>query len=174
MLAFTTFSQKMILTGEKTQTRRFATRRQCVPGVIHYAQLNRFRPLTRFARIRILSVEEWDGETISEADVRSEGFTSADVFFQAYHSLNDGCKDPNKKHFVYNFEVVECIIRGNGNPAPKYVPFEIFLTMMTTAGRCFLCEEACRFLNGFKDTMCGRCEYDYTLERLGLNVKSKN
>ena len=174
MLTFTPFSAKMILTGEKTQTRRYSKARRCKPDAIHYAQKNRFDVSTRFARIRIISVGEWDGKTISDADVKAEGFTSADAFHTAYNMLNDGCWHPYKKHFFYNFEVVECAIRGWSDSDTFYMPFEKYLENYTRSAKCVECDEDFRRMVILDDIMCGRCDYENEVRRLVSDGDSKN
>ncbi len=106
MLLFTSESAKKIRQGIKTQTRRLHLRRRAVPGSVHWAQRT-LHPDSRFARLKILRVWEWDGKTISDEDVKAEGFNTAAEFWEAFNSLNRfHSKEPDRKHIAYEFRVI--------------------------------------------------------------------
>ena len=106
MLLFTSESAKKIRQGIKTQTRRLHLRPRAVPGSVHWAQRT-LHPDSRFARLKILRVWEWDGKTISDEDVKAEGFNTAAEFWEAFNALNRfHVRDPERKHFAYEFRVI--------------------------------------------------------------------
>ena len=106
MFLFTTESAKKIRQGIKTQTRRLHLRPRALVGSEHWAQRT-LRPESRFARLKILRVWEWDGKTISDEDVRAEGFGAAAEFWEAFNALNRfHVKDPKRKHIAYEFRVI--------------------------------------------------------------------
>lgn len=106
MLLFTAESAKKIRQGIKTQTRRLHLRPRAVSGSVHWAQRT-LHPDSRFAKLKILHVWEWDGETISDEDVKAEGFNTADEFWEAFNSLNKyHVRDPERKHIAYEFRVI--------------------------------------------------------------------
>ena len=108
MVAFTEASAYYILIRAKTQTRRVWKRVPVKVGNIYWAQTNRFKKDTRFARIKILDVREWDGRDISLDDARREGFVTVQEFWETYNSLNEGkFADPTRKQYIVDFEVVE-------------------------------------------------------------------
>lgn len=110
MLTFTEASAFYILSNVKTQTRRVWKRVPVKVGNIYWAQTNRFRKETRFARIKILDVREWDGREISLADANKEGFVTVQEFWEAYNSLNKGkFDDPDRQQYIVDFEVVETL-----------------------------------------------------------------
>ena len=98
-----------ILAGVKTQTRRFWKRKPPKVGSVVFAQTKLFKNDSRFARIKILRVWEWDGMTIADDDILNEGFLTAGEFLKTYFDLNDGCTDKSRKHWAVEFEVVERI-----------------------------------------------------------------
>ena len=111
MFLFTTDSMNKIRQGVKTQTRRLHLRPRAIVGSIHYAQRT-LHPDSRFAKLKILRVWEWDGETISDEDVKAEGFNTAAEFWQAFNQLNRLHKqDPERKHIAYEFRVVGFVKR---------------------------------------------------------------
>ena len=106
MFLFTTENAKKIRQGIKTQTRRLHLRPRALPGSVHWAQRT-LRPDSRFAKLKILRVWEWDGETISDEDVKAEGFNTAAEFWEAFNALNRfHVKDPERKHIAYEFRVI--------------------------------------------------------------------
>ena len=106
MFLFTSENAKKIRQGIKTQTRRLHLRPRAVPGAVHWAQRT-LHPDSRFARLKILRVWEWDGETISDEDVKAEGFNTAAEFWETFNRLNRfHVKEPNRKHFAYEFRVI--------------------------------------------------------------------
>ena len=106
MFLFTAESAKKIRQGVKTQTRRLHLKPRAIPGSVHWAQRT-LRPDSRFARLKILRVWEWDGETISHEDVKAEGFDTAAEFWKAFNRLNRlHATDPERKHIAYEFRVI--------------------------------------------------------------------
>lgn len=106
MILFTLENAYKIVTRQKTITSRFS-RRRIKEGSFHYAQLN-MSAASRFARLHILSVTEWNGKTCTEEFAKKEGFESSTEFLFAYWSLNDHqWDDPKRKHYAIEFEVVE-------------------------------------------------------------------
>lgn len=106
MFLFTTESAKKIRQGIKTQTRRLHLKPRAVAGSVHWAQYT-LRPDSRFAKLKILRVWEWDGETISDEDVKAEGFDIAAEFWEAFNRLNKyHVKDPERKPIAYEFRVI--------------------------------------------------------------------
>lgn len=106
MLLFTSESAKKIRQGIKTQTRRLHLHPRARPGQVYWAQRT-FHPDSRFAKLKVLRVWEWDGKTISDEDVKAEGFNSAAEFWEAFHSLSRfHVKDPERKHIAYEFRVI--------------------------------------------------------------------
>ena len=118
-MLFTERLRDQILSGVKTQTRRYWKRKPPKVGSIVFAQTKLFKNDTRFARIKILRVWEWDGETISDDDVMAEGFLSFPEFMREYYRLNNGCKDPLRTHYAVEFEVVEKIQEETDGNASK-------------------------------------------------------
>ena len=106
MFLFTTESAKKIRQGIKTQTRRLHRHSRALPSSEHWAQRT-LKPESRFARLKILRVWEWDGETISDEEVKAEGFGTAAEFWEAFNALNRfHVKDPKRKHIAYEFRVI--------------------------------------------------------------------
>ena len=107
----------LILDGLKTQTRRFSLKRPARPGSLHYAQRKLYDPSSRFARLQILRVWEWNGVDITPEDAIAEGFkhnhTGSDKeltgrFLNYYQYLNRKASRPHeRKHWAIEFEVVE-------------------------------------------------------------------
>lgn len=107
MILFTHESAYKILLGEKTMTARCWLRPRAKVGSYHYAQLNR-RAESRFARLRILSVEEWDGKSADRKFAEAEGFESSTAFLFSYWNLNDHkMQDENRKHYKIGFKVID-------------------------------------------------------------------
>lgn len=107
MILFTHESAYKILTGKKWMTARCWKRPRAKAGAYHYAQLNR-RAESRFARIRILSVEEWDGKSADRKFAEAEGFESSTAFLFSYWSLNDHkMQDEDRKHYKIAFKVID-------------------------------------------------------------------
>ena len=97
-----------ILSGRKTQTRRYRRSGAAVPGKLHWAQTRLFDKSTRFARLRILRVWEWDGQNISPEDVEAEGYDSKSEFLNAYRAINHHKMGAiGYKHWAIEFEVCD-------------------------------------------------------------------
>ena len=120
MLLFSAASARKILNGLKSQTRRMwypSYAANIKPGSLHNAQLNMMGQETCFARLRITSVDEWDGLTITAKDLRAEGFEGDPMkFFETYRSLNEKRRaDPKREHYTVEFTVdkacPECVYR---------------------------------------------------------------
>ena len=106
-MLFNAKSREDILNGKKTQTRRCRRSGVAVPGALHWAQTKLFDKSTRFARLRILNVWEWDGNTITPEDVKAEGYNTKSEFLNAYRSMNHNrIGKPGYTHYAIEFEVV--------------------------------------------------------------------
>ena len=98
----------LILSGNKTQTRRHWKRKPPKVGSVIFAQTKLFKNETRFARIKILRVWECDPNDISIDDVIAEGFLDKSDFIRTYRKLNEKkWDDKSRKHWAIEFEVVE-------------------------------------------------------------------
>jgi len=106
VILFTKKNAIKIIERSKWQTRRFSLSRRWKPGSEHWAQLN-LKPDSRFARLLIKKVWTWDGTTISNEDVKAEGYLVKWEFLNEYYNLNKGCLDTKRTHFAVEFEVVE-------------------------------------------------------------------
>ena len=105
MILFTPSLAEKIISGEKTQTRRCWRTRRCKPGSEHWAQLN-LKPDSRFARLKIDRVWEWDGINISREDAIAEGFEDEMAFSAAYSDLNaHKVGNEDRTHYAIAFEV---------------------------------------------------------------------
>ena len=112
-MTFTKASAYYILLNSKTQTRRVWKRRAVKEGGVYWAQTHRYKAESRFARIRVTSIKEWDGKQISLEDARKEGFDSVAEFWEGYLSLNEkSLEDPTRKQYIIDFEVVETLKRA--------------------------------------------------------------
>ena len=120
MILFSAESARKIINRLKWQTRRMwypSYAAKIKPGSLHNAQLEMMKPETCFARLRIKSVWEWDGLTITAADLRAEGFENDPArFFETYRKLNEKRRiDSDRRHYAVEFEVVktcpECTYR---------------------------------------------------------------
>lgn len=124
MILFTNDSAYKILTRKKSRTSRLWLSRRAKPGSLHWAQLNLFSE-SRFARLEILSVEQWDGVYADQKFAEKEGFDSSTEFLCAYWNLNEkNWNDPNRTHYVIDFRVVHVcqptpMIEVNGKPTPN-------------------------------------------------------
>ena len=106
MFLFTPKMKQLIMLNRKTQTRRLHLRRRARIGSEHWAQTT-MHPDSRFARIKITDVREWDGKHINDEDVKKEGFSSAETFWELFNKLNKHHnKDPQRQHYIYDFEVI--------------------------------------------------------------------
>lgn len=108
MLLFNKRNMRLILEDGKWQTRRFWLSPRCKVGSVHWAQLN-LKPESRCARLLIKRVWMWDGTTISDEDVKAEGYPDKWSFLNAYYDLNKGCLDTKRQHYAVEFEVIEKI-----------------------------------------------------------------
>ena len=106
MILFTTHNAIKVLERTKWQTRRFSLQRRWKPKSHHWAQLN-MKPESRFAKLLIKRVWTWNGTSISDEDVKAEGYSSKWQFLNDYYKLNKGCMDTKRTHFAVEFEVVE-------------------------------------------------------------------
>ena len=105
MFLFTKPMKQRIMESRKTQTRRLHFNARAKVGSEHWAQTTMHRD-SRFARLKITKVWEWDGKTISDKDIKKEGFESQEAFWKVFNQLNRLHKqDPNRKHYAYEFEV---------------------------------------------------------------------
>jgi hypothetical protein len=76
-----------ILSGRKTQTRRFGVKRWNV-GAVHQAATRLFDSEAIFARLRILDVRREFLADISEADARAEGYGQPSDFLRSFREIN--------------------------------------------------------------------------------------
>ena len=96
---------KPILRDQKSETRRLWLTRRCKPNRRYWAQTS-LNPLSRFALLHVVSVKEWDGITMSDADVRMEGFNTHQEFWAKWDELNvERLKDPRRTPYVIQFRV---------------------------------------------------------------------
>ena len=79
MILFSDFSKHKILAGEKTQTRRLWLSQRAKAGSVHWAQTT-LKPDSRFARLYICRIWQWNGTSINDEDAIAEGFKSPDTF----------------------------------------------------------------------------------------------
>lgn len=106
MLLFKPEHKPMILSGQKTVTRRFWKRRRAVPGAVHQACLALSGPGRKpFALLRILEVYQEHIGDITTADVRAEGYASRKEYFSVLHKINS-------KRLPFPDEDGRCIICG--------------------------------------------------------------
>lgn len=107
----------LILDGFKTQTRRFSLRRPARPGSLHYAQTKLYDKDSRFARLKILEVEKWNGYSISHEDALAEGFMpgkdfegrdNRQRFLDYYNHINaHASRKTERKHWAIVFAIEE-------------------------------------------------------------------
>ena len=106
MFLFTKEMMYRIMEGRKTQTRRLHFNARARVGSEHWAQTT-MHGSSRFARLKITKVWEWDGKTISDEDIKKEGFESQEAFWEVFNKLNRLHKgDPRRKHYAYEFEIL--------------------------------------------------------------------
>lgn len=122
MVLFTDYSAAYIIAKRKWQTRRLWKKPRVRAGGKYYCQLN-LRKESRFATIRVISIEEWDGKTISKEDAIAEGYDTPEDFMEVYRELNaHNWEDETRTHYAIEFEVLEilpCI--------PEVPPLSFFL-----------------------------------------------
>lgn len=87
-MLFSRESRELVLSGEKRMTCRAWLNRRVRVGHEYWAQTKMLDSSSRFAKIKIISVEEWDGVTLSGNEVIDEGYTSLREFQQAYYGYN--------------------------------------------------------------------------------------
>ena len=103
------FDQK-ILSGQKTMTARCWKQKPPRVGQIIDAQTG-YANSTRFAKLKVVDVWEWDGsmtsECLTDEIAKKEGFEDANDFIFAYYSLNSHTiADNDRRHWFIEFEVV--------------------------------------------------------------------
>ncbi len=86
MILFKPRHAALILSGQKTQTRRLGRKRWNV-GASHQAKHN-YRKSGFFALLRILDVYRERLGDISEEDARSEGYESKEAYLRAFREIN--------------------------------------------------------------------------------------
>ena len=113
MLLFKPEHVPMILSGQKTVTRRFWKKRRAVPGSIHQACLALSGPGRKpFAKLRILEVYQERVGDISNADIQAEGYTGRNEYYDVLLDINKG-RFPNEWDMLHSlvwvvrFEVAE-------------------------------------------------------------------
>ena len=77
-----------IISGEKTQTRRWTPNMPVKVGNTFFAQLKLFDKGSRFAQLQAVNVYEWNPLHITKAIAKAEGFDAASEFSKVYQSLN--------------------------------------------------------------------------------------
>lgn len=167
MLLFTEWSAIKILTGEKTQTRRFWKSRRAVPGSEHWAQMKRTDVETRFARLAILDVYQWDGETISDAQVDAEGFGKRrDQFEWCYRDLNGNFTDPDRSHWVVEFTPL------TGGYGGAYVNIDQFRIQFLNVEQCSECKRNYLMLEFLHQDFprCFECDFGLHIYQQDHNV----
>ena len=88
-------------------TARYWKRPRAVPGSYHWAQLNR-KAESRFARLLILDVQEWDGLHADKKFAEKEGYQSSTEFlFSYWHLIDHKRNETDRKHYKIEFEVVD-------------------------------------------------------------------
>ena len=110
MITFSEIGKRQILMGIKTMTARMRAKPGWKAGAVHWAQISRFKPESRFARIKILKVWEWNGrlDEVTEEIALKEGFETAFGFHRSYLKLNAHKRDNSKmKHYFIEFKVIK-------------------------------------------------------------------
>ena len=107
MILFTPVSAFKILKREKTVTSRLWKTKRAKPGSKHWAQLNLTRQ-SRFARLLIKDVWEWNGINATKEFAKREGFVDVNSFLFTYWDLNrHKWDDPDRTHYAIEFEVIQ-------------------------------------------------------------------
>ena len=108
---------ELILDGLKWQTRRWSLRKPAKVDSLHYAQTKLYDKESRFARLKITRVWEWNGVYITPEDAIAEGFQRnpeksdkelCGRFLNYYNVIN--AHQPRKTertHWAIEFEVIE-------------------------------------------------------------------
>ncbi|MCL6559377.1 MAG: ASCH domain-containing protein [Firmicutes bacterium] len=103
MILFKPEHVELILSGQKTQTRRTGKRRWRV-GSVHQCRLHyRAEP---FARVKITGVRREKLGDISEADARKEGYPSVGAYREAFTRIY-GFWDPDVEVWVVDFALCD-------------------------------------------------------------------
>lgn len=116
-ILFTPPSDKKILSERKTLTARCWKRKPPKVGEHVTASTGRKKE-TRFAKLKITGVYEWDGSSARSAEAATglqfdeiayrEGFVHWIEFVTAYDSLNaHNYHRPDRKHYFIKFELVD-------------------------------------------------------------------
>ena len=108
MILFKIEHVPMILSGEKTQTRRIWKRCRAKVGGLHWAQTRLFDPASRFARLEILGVSTEPLGFISEEDAFAEGYASPLGFLEAFERINGRVARSTVVHVV-QFKLLEAL-----------------------------------------------------------------
>ena len=87
-MLFSRESAEQINDGSKVLTCRAWLSPRVKVGNIYWAQLRMLDVTSRFAKIRVISIEEFDGYSLTDEEVRDEGFDTYAAFCQAYYFLN--------------------------------------------------------------------------------------
>lgn len=108
MILFRDEHVAMILSGEKTQTRRTWAHPRVKPGKVYQAR--RVKAMMQkdgtFARLKVLAVRAERLGEISEADARAEGYPSREAYFEAWRRIY-GVLDLSRPVTVVEFRLNE-------------------------------------------------------------------
>jgi hypothetical protein len=105
MILFKPEHAKLILAGQKTQTRRIWKRPRAKVGLIHLAKTKMISK-EFFAKIRILDVHLEELGSISEEDAKAEGYPSIGAYLNAFREINHIRYLGDLAVYVVRFEVV--------------------------------------------------------------------
>ena len=103
-----------IITGAKTETRRWTPHMPVGPGKTFFAQLKLFDTESRFAQLQAVSVYEWNPLNLTKAVAKAEGFDSPSEFSKAYQAINAHKSYKTKSgkwrvHWAVEFRVVNLL-----------------------------------------------------------------
>ncbi len=99
MLLFKPEYVDLILSGEKTETRRTWAKRRAVPGATHQCRTSYGAPI--FAHVKILEVFQQRVHDMTDLDARRDGFPDLEAFILKTQY------DELQTVWVVRFEVVE-------------------------------------------------------------------
>lgn len=94
-----------ILSGRKTQTRRFGRKRWNV-GAVHQCQTRMLDNSSVFAHAVILDVRQERLRSISHDDAVAEGYTGIGTYLHAFYEINHMATDWDPPVWVVSFGVI--------------------------------------------------------------------
>lgn len=108
MILFKPEHVEPILSGRKTQTRRFWKTCRVKIGSVHQARTNMpwQDPSGLFAYIHMLDAEQQELAEMSQADVYAEGYDSLAEYMTALDFINNRIVSLHERPFVVTFELV--------------------------------------------------------------------